>query len=196
MQGEVKSKLIANYKSLRYKNEKTAIKYHFQYNKVEVNLYFDNYDEDFPCFSMILKYEKDYYYTSLNIHRPEIEKEYLEGIQNSILERILDKNNQLDVFFGDVKNRIMNDKFFPIYYNNDTFFTNTLKNIKNDDEKPFLHHFRRRKMTNHTLELLARTSSIDKSILKKLQAEGFTIIRTADPNKRRSLNFEMERIRL
>ena len=67
MRSEVKIQLLNNYYALPYKGSITAIKYGFKYHNVNVNLYFDAYDEKNPSLSMILSFSEKYYYTSLNV---------------------------------------------------------------------------------------------------------------------------------
>lgn len=191
MQRGVKITLIENYNKLSTKNEKTAIKYRFQYNGVYVNLYFDNYDVENPCLCMILNYEKYYYYTSLNVNRPEVEKEYLIGIPSHILDKILNEN-KLDNFFEGIKKHILSSNFRTICYDNDKTFINTLKYNKNEDALPFLHYLKKIRMSDKNLYLLSKTMGLDENILIKIQLEGFTIVRTANPNKRKKLTALMQ----
>lgn len=55
MRSEVKDMLLKRYSELKYRFSTTAIKYRFEYNNVNVNLYFDAYDEYSPSLSMILE---------------------------------------------------------------------------------------------------------------------------------------------
>lgn len=55
MRRQVKDKLQQIYRKLYPKVPSTAIKYHYLYNGVNINLY---YDELNPSLSMVLSYEK------------------------------------------------------------------------------------------------------------------------------------------
>lgn len=196
MRKEVKDHLINEYDSLKFKKPFTALKYKFEYNSVEVNVYFDNYDKYAPSMSLILAYNNKYYYTSLNIKNTAIRKEYLEAIHQDILEQILDKNRQLDSFFESIELHILNNKCIPINYNKDHRFTNTIKYSRGRTDLPFFHFLRRVNMSDDTLEQLAETMGIDRYILKGIQSEGFTIVRTDDVNKRKSLRAEIKKFNL
>ncbi len=51
---------------------------------------------------------------------------------------------------------------------------------------------RKVKMPDNTLERLSETMGIDREILKKIQSEGFTIVRTDDIKKRKHLTAIIE----
>ncbi|WP_077462585.1 hypothetical protein [Rodentibacter caecimuris] len=68
----VKNNLIKKYNSLLKKEKSTTIKYYFIFNDVNVNLYFDAYDNNNPLLSMVLVSDKQYYYTSLNVNNENI----------------------------------------------------------------------------------------------------------------------------
>jgi len=192
MKKETKNRLESEYNKLKYKELETAIKYRYMYNGVNVNLYFDEYDPDNPCMSMILSYEKEYYYTSLNVKDTNITKEYLEEIPKSILECILDFDAKLDGFFNSIDKHILNNDYCVINYKKDTYFVNTMKYNKNRSDLPFLHTIRKVRMTNETLCKLYETMGIDKEILKEIQNKGFTLVRTSDPERRKELTLILE----
>lgn len=187
MKEEVKNRLIVEYDNLKFKKKYTALKYHFKYNNVDVNIFFDNYDISAPSMIMILAYNRKYYYTSLNIKNVAIRTEYLEAIPLDILKQLLDENNHLDSFFKSVETHILSSDIYVINYEKDIFFANTMKYSRQRNDLPFLYSLRKTKMTNETLERLSETTGIDRAVLKKIQSEGFTIVRTDDVNKRKSL---------
>lgn len=189
MKIEAKEKLLEEYSKLSCKNTTTAIKLVFKYNNVSVNLYFDAYDEDAPSLSMILAYDKDYYYTSLNVKNTNITKEYLVEIPKNILIKILDVNNQLDDFFTEIDEHILSSEseFRPINYGRDIVFTNTLKYNRGRKDLPFLHYTKKVPMKDDTLNNLSATMGIDKDILLKIQKEKMTLVRTDDTKKRKKL---------
>lgn len=189
MKAEAKEKLLEEYSKLSYKSTITAIKLVFKYNNVSVNLYFDAYDEDVPSLSMILVYNNEYYYTSLNVKNTNITKEYLIEIPQNILINILNVNNQLDDFFKEIDEHILSSesKFWPINYEKDTLFTNTPKHRGSRKDLPFLQGIRRVPMQDDTLNNLSATMGIDKDILLGIQNEKMTLVRTDDPKKRKKL---------
>jgi len=182
-----KEKLLEEYSRLKSPKETTAIKYWYQYKCVNVNIFFDAFDGENLSLSMVLVYEKSYYYTSLNINNSRISKEYLVEIPRDILEQILDENNMLDNFFKSIEEHIVLENATFINYNNDKIFSNTLKYYKNRKDLPFLFGIRKVPMSNKMFNTLSETMSIDKTILKKIQENGITIVRTSDPTKRKKL---------
>lgn len=192
MRLEVRDYLIDEYNNLEFRRQFTAIKYRFRYNNVDVNIYFDAYDEKAPSMSMILAYDKAYYYTSLNINNTEVRTEYLEKIPFVILDQILDESHQLISFFAEIEKHILENNKIVINYEKDTCFINTMKYSRSRTDLPFLQSLRKVKMPDNTLERLSETMGIDREILKKIQFEGFTIVRTDDIKKRKHLTAIIE----
>lgn len=192
MRQEVRDYLIDEYNNLEFGRQFTAIKYRFRYNNVDVNIYFDAYDEKAPSMSMILVYDRAYYYTSLNINNTEVRTEYLEKIPFVILDQILDESHQLISFFAEIEKHILENNKIVINYEKDTCFINTMKYSRSRTDLPFLQSLRKVKMPDNTLERLSETMGIDREILKKIQSEGFTIVRTDDIKKRKHLTAIIE----
>lgn len=187
MKKEVKERLINEYDGLKYRERYTALKYCFRYNGVYVNIFFDNYDKNVPSMSLILAYNNKYYYTSLNIKNTAIRTEYFRKIPLNILERLLDENNHLDGFFESIETHILNSKKSVVNYESDICFANTIRYSRYENDLPFLYSLRKTRMLNDTLEQLSEIMGIDRLVLRKIQSEGFTIVRTDDVNKRKSL---------
>lgn len=187
MRQEVRNHLIKEYSNLKFKRQFTAIKYHFKHNSVDVNIFFDAYDDKMPSMSMILSYGGKYYYTSLNINNTEIRTEYLEKIPFVILNQILDESYHLNTFFADIEKHILEDNKIVINYERDICFTNTMKYSRSRNDLPFLYSLRNVKMSNDMLERLSETMGINREHLKKIQSVGYTIVRTADISKRKRL---------
>lgn len=173
---------------MEFTNPATALKYHFQHNNVDVNIYFDAYDAESPSMSMILCYNNKYYYTSLNVNNTAVRKEYLEEVPSVILNQILDEQNRLDIFFENIEEHILNDDKMVINYKKDICFTNTMKYSRSRTDLPFLHSLRKVQMSNNMLERLSETMGIKRENLERIQLAGFTIVRTDDPQKRKSLS--------
>lgn len=180
------NKLLAEYNKLEYKGKQTALKYYYTYKDVNVNVYFDAYDAPVYSLSLILVHEKCYYYTSLNVSRDRIDKQYLHVIPLELLARIVN-DNTLDAFFEDMYNQLLNSRAIVINYKRDHIFINTLRWNKNRKDLPFLWTVRRTRMTDKTLLVLRETMCIDEKVLRELQRNNLTLVRTDDPDKRRSL---------
>ncbi len=192
MRAEVIEKLLKNYNELELKRSFTAIKYKFIHKGVNVNLYFDAYDNINPSLTMILALNKSYYYTSLNVKDTALDTEYLEKIPADILSEILDDNKKLNDFFIELNTHILDDQFKVINYGKDIIFTNTMKYSKNRDDLPFLQTIRKVRMSDKTLSKLAVTMGIDFNILRKIQNENMTLVRTDDFNKRKTLTMVLD----
>lgn len=192
MKLETKEKLLEEYSKLNFPKETTAIKYWYQYKLVNVNVFFDSFDENNPNLAIVLAYDKSYYYTSLNIKNTTISKEYLAKIPTNILGQILDENNTLDPFFSNIEEHIALNRAKWINYNDDKIFSNTLKYYKDRKDLPFLSGIKRVPMSNEMFNTLRQTMGIDKTILKKIQSNGMTMVRTSDPKRRKKLTIILD----
>lgn len=196
MKFETKEKLLEEYQGLSYPKETTAIKYWYQYNLVNVNIFFDAFDENNPNLAMVLAYDNSYYYTSLNVKNTTITKEYLAKIPANILEQILDENNMLDSFFANIEEHIISKKSRWINYNNDEIFSRTLSNTLRDSkgrkDLPFLLTLKKTPMSDKMFNTLRETMGIDEEILRKIQEHGRTIVRTDDPTRRKKLTIILD----
>lgn len=186
MREVVKSKMLFTYQNLSFKKKETCLKYFYKFNNVNVNVFFDAYDENSMTFSIILAYEKNYYFTPLNITNNKIRKEYLTQIPIQILSNILVENH-LDDFFYSMEEHILTSNPVINFYNNEKIFVNTIAFNKKNIDLPFWHFIRRTRMTDDTLEELSERADISRHILKKIQNNGMTLVRTGDPRKRKKL---------
>lgn len=192
MRQKVRDHLVEEYNNLKFRRQSTAIKYRFRYNNVDVNIYFDAYDDKVPSMSMILAYDRVYYYTSLNINNTVVRTEYLEKIPFAMLNQILDESHHLNSFFAEIEKHILENNKIVINYEKDICFINTMKYSRSRTDLPFLQSLRKVNMPDDTLERLLETMGIDRDILEKIQSEGFTIVRTDDIKKRKHLTAIIE----
>ncbi|HBG1231096.1 TPA: hypothetical protein KPG58_000976 [Clostridioides difficile] len=187
MKESVKNFLIEKYNELNHKASYTCLKYHYKYNSVNVNLYFDAYDLDSLSLYLILIYEKEYYYTPLNISDSNVKKEYLKKIPQKILERIL-VNNHLTEFYENMEEHILKNKYIVNSYLKDIIFVNTMKYIKKDSiDLPFWDHIRRTRMQDTTLKKLMARTDISYEVLKAIQDNNSTLVRTDKISRRKKL---------
>lgn len=196
MQQETIDKLKKDYSRMEIQANSSVIKYRFKVNFVNVNIYFDEYDKNIPNLSMILIKDNNYYYSSLNILKPEIDVQYLEAIPCDILQSIL-KDNKLDDFFKKIENFILENDYYTMSYKNDYIFKNTMfYSVKNKNRKdlPFLQGCRHAKMTEFTYYQLQNTLGINSNILDKVRARNLTLVRTSDISRRKKLTLVLEEI--
>lgn len=186
MQKNVRTKLLNDYSQLGFKGKSTCIKYRYDYNGVTVNLYFDAFDPDSNTLTMILSTEKQFYFTTLNSMNTRIRKEYLPKLPSVFLNKIL-VNNELDEFYKHMENKILEIVPVPVSYKKDTIFINTTKFQKGDIDLPFWWYLRKVPMSDDTLNALSERADISRETLLEIQKQGFTLVRTDDIEKRRSL---------
>lgn len=186
MKESTKDYLVNIYNSIPKKTKATCLKFYYQYNNVNVNVYFDAFDNQSVALSIVLVADKKYYYTPLNILNTGMTTEYLSKIPSQILEKIL-VDNHLDNFYENMENHLLNNKPYFNYYNRDTFFVNTIKYAKSKLDLPFWRCLRKVPMTDDTLYKLNARADITLDILRKIQQEGYTLVRTSDPEKRNEL---------
>ena len=68
--------------------------------------------------------------------------EYLSEIPPQILEKIL-VDNHLDDFYENMEKHLLEDKPYFNYYNEDTYFVNTIKYAKSKLDLPFWWYLRK-----------------------------------------------------
>lgn len=193
MKESTKDHLVNIYNKIPEKTKATCLKFYYQYNNVNVNVYFDAFDSQSVSLSIVLAAEKNYYYTPLNILNTGIITEYLSEIPPLILKKIL-VDNHLGDFYKNMEKHLLEDKPYFNYYNEDTYFVNTIKYAQNKLDLPFWWHLRKVPMTDDTLYKLNARADITFDILRKIQQEGYTLVRTADPEKRKELTIILGQI--
>lgn len=176
-------------------NQKDCLKIHYEYNKVNVNLFFDFYDSECIGFYLVLLYNDDCYFTPLNADNLDNNKKwFLEKIPTPILGNIKDENKKLDSFCNNLKEHIRdcikNEQILKCNYG-DSDFKKALKFTKKEtDNKPFLYHIRYmndKKMSPQQFYKLSNNFNIPIQTLQDLQKSNRTIITTSDISKRKTL---------
>lgn len=186
MKESTKAYLIDMYNDIPKKTKDVCLKFYYQYNNVNVNVYFDAFDNQSVVLCMVLAAERKYYYTTLNILNTGMTKEYLSEIPPQILEKIL-VDNHLDDFYENMEKHLLTDNPYFISYNDDTYFVNTIKYSNVELDLPFWKCLRKVPMSDDTLYKLSTRADITFDILRKIQQEGYTLVRTSDPEKRKEL---------
>ena len=187
-------KLKADYDFIvDYKGHKDiCIKYSFDYKTVNVNLYFDMFDSKIKTLNLVLCYEKNYYFTTLNVSNIEIPTQYLKEVPPDILSKILDDNKSLTSFFLCINEHVEINNPSIAKYSKDYTFLNALEYNKNEENKPFLFCLRRVRMKDETLSLLMKTMDIPVYILKLIQSNGMTLVRTDKIKYRKEITAIMD----
>ena len=193
MKESTKVYLMNTYNSIPKKTKATCLKFYYQYNNVNVNVYFDAFDNQSVALSIVLVADKKYYYTPLNILNTGMTTEYLNKIPSQILEKILVENH-LNDFYENIEKHLLEDKPYVNYYNRDKYFVNTIKYAKSKLDLPFWWYLRKIPMTDDTLYKLNARADITLETLQKIQHEGYTLVRTADPEKRKELTLMLQQI--
>lgn len=197
MKEATKMYLINKYNSLPSRTNATCLKYHYIFNTIHVNVYFDAWDQTSVSLSVVLVSNplKKYYYTSLNILNSMMRTEYLPKIPSQILEKIL-VNEHLDDFYKNMEQHLLKDEPYLNFYNEDIYFRNTIKYARNNLDLPFWWHVRNVRMSDETVDNLCARADISREILKKIQEKGLTLVRTADPTKRKELTLILRQQRI
>ena len=182
-------RLMEQYKTQKCVEVADCIKLTYQYNKVKVALYFDNYDEISCNLSLILSYGDDVYCNKLNVYDLEKKDIYLSSIPDEILIRIK-KENHLADFYGVMRNKIQNGQIEKANYNDPTF-TRAVKKCQINKE-PFFWYLKKVNMTDNHLNFLHKHLNISYKILSAIKNQGYTIATTKDVTNRKKLTFELE----
>ena len=139
-----------------------------------------------------MRYEKNYYFTTLNVSNIEIPTQYLKEVPPDILSKILDDNKSLTSFFLCINEHVEINKPSIAKYSKDYTFLNALEYNKNEENKPFLFCLRRVRMKDETLSLLMKTMDIPVYILKLIQSNGMTLVRTDKIKYRKEITAIMD----
>ncbi|MCV3481579.1 DNA repair protein Rad50 [Campylobacter lari] len=186
--------LLKKYNDIQYKRLENCIKLYYQYHNVNVNLYFNGYDKNYPSAFMILSNEKSYHITTFNVDNFDEKNQYLKKIPNPILNLINDNENTLISFYNEMRRRIKKDNFQYINYSNDRIFTNTIKFNKNEETgNPFFHYLRIGQMSSKQFKKLSYSTNLSKEILMKIQRAGFTIVTTSNFLEAKDFSAELKR---
>ena len=193
MEKSTRTYLVNKYNRISQKTSATCLKYHYVYNTIHVNIYFDAWDRKSVSLSIVLvsTEAKKYYYTPLNILNSTMRTEYLPKIPSQILEKIL-VNEHLDDFYNKMEEHLLKDQPHINYYNQDKYFVNTIKYTKNKLDLPFWWYIRNIRMTDETVENLSARADITRDVLKKVQEKGLTLVRTSGPTKRKELTLILQ----
>lgn len=188
-----KDKLINDYDSLDFHIGDTFIKYCFVYNGVNVNVYFDAYDKQDVSLSLILIFNNNYYYTSLNADDTPSCVEYLHKIPDEILKLIL-VDNSLSDFYKALEDHILNNAPSIGRYSKDIIFENTMKYSKERYDLPFWKGLRHVRMSDKTLKRLSVTSNIKYDTLKEIQSKNMTLVKTRFPEERKNIRIILKEV--
>ena len=186
MKIQTKEKLVSLYQAIPRKTQATCLKYYYTYKGVHVNIYFDAFDKISLSFCIILAVDKKFYFTPLNILKEGMDTEYLPKIPIEILHRIL-VDNKLDDFYKHMEDYILQNTPYTNYYSKDTIFTKTTAYQQGEIDLPFWQGVRKVRMTDETLIKLSHRADISTKLLRKIQRNGLTLVRTAKPERRRDL---------
>ncbi|POA07902.1 hypothetical protein [Staphylococcus caprae] len=187
-------KLINDYKNLRYKKETTAIKYSGVFNKVNINIYFDAWDDENYNFQLILHNNKDYYLTNLNIVDGEFSSKYLINLPCN-LKHSISSNYNLDKFYLKVEDIINNNQHYPVNYNKDSLMINT-KKFNPPKEEMYIKGLSHKNMTNNMYKWAKNNLNISIKTLDLIKYSHLTLVRTNDITKRKKLKVILKKFNI
>lgn len=179
-------KLLDDYNKLKNPRETTAIKYEGTFNDVQINIYFDAWDEDNYNFQLILQNKPEYYLNTLNIYNNDFSSKYLPKLPDKIKEAIT-VNYKLEEFYIKLEHIIENNNCSFINYNSDKIYSNTSK-YNPPEEKMYLKTLSHKNMTKDMKDWLELNTNISLNMINKIRNSNLTFVRTSDINKRKKLN--------
>lgn len=195
MRPETIENLTRTYMASTHKTSASCLKFHYEYNSVHVNVYFDAFDIQSLSLSIVLMYNQEIYFTSLNIVNNEIENRYLPNLTYEIKNHIL-VDNRLDDFYNNMEEHLSNDTPYCNYGYDDKYFRRGVSNASNANALVFWSHIRRVRMTDQTLNQLYTQNNISYETLLAIQNNGLTLVRTADPTRRKKLTLILKKFNI
>lgn len=186
MKQTVIKKMDEDYKTLLYARFKNGgIKYCFKYNDVDVNIYYDHFDEISASMILILNYNKYSYCTSLNVNLNN-PTEYLKNIDSEILQKILDDEKKLIDFYDKINDHILKTDPIRINYTKDNNYQKNKNKNKNKNNNFFL-TLRKANFENKHFKECLSNFDITYEQLNSIRKNGFTLVTTNDSTKRKNL---------
>lgn len=190
MQKNTMEKLRRIYHSLPVKGKATALKQHYLYNGVHVNVYVDFWEPKCPVLQMVLILQKEgkqtiYYLQAVSIFENGEHIKYLEGLNPEFFERLLDEERSLKKFYADMDRRLQENEVFPVNIEKQDIVTKTREHQVNQKHvHPYLWRLRRDNMSQEHFERLRGVLSVPEEILSEIRKQGYTVETTPDVQKR------------
>jgi len=91
-----------------------------------------------------------------------------------------------------MEEHLLNDKPYINYYDKESFFVKTMRYQKGEIDLPFWMTIRKNRMLDDTLERLSKRTDISLEALLAIQKQGYTLVRTGDPNKRKEITIILQ----
>lgn len=198
MQRATMERLRNIYNSLPVKGKSTALKQHYVYNGVHVNVYVDFWEPKCPVLQMVLILQREeaqtiYYLQSVSIFENGAHKKYLEEANLEILERLLDEEKSLKTFYADMDVRLLENEVFPVNIEKQEIVVRTREYQGNQTQiYPYIWRLRRDNMSQDHFEKLRDVLSFSEKVLSAIREQGYTVITTPDSMKRVSLQVLLE----
>lgn len=168
----------------------TCIKTSMIYNSINVDLYYDEYQQ---IKNMILKLEYNKRVYLGNIHLGKFIQNLNE--EPTLCHQLLE-GGSLNPFYTKLAQKIINGSLDVISLRKDNDFLNAVvlwrKNHLSHGSKVnhahiFLKTFRKDNMSDDMFKSLIKDNKIDPKIVKAIKYSGYTVVRTDEPWKRNSL---------
>ena len=171
-----------------------GMKFMYRFQDMEVSVYFDGFDEQYPLFVLILKYKAEYAFIPLNLWEKEeqilenrnlpdeiLQRMFCEGTLNAFWERL---EQELDVGTGVFRN-----------YKADMCFKRLLqKEYEVYGNSPFFGGFVPGNMEKWEVEKFQKCLTISPDILHQVQEQGYSIKLVERCKERKKISVEVKKL--
>lgn len=172
----------------------TCLKFMYYFNKMEVNVYFDGYDEDLPHLALLLKYQGEYSFLLCNIEKLSEKTFECSDIKEEIKEQML-CGGSFQKFTECLMEQISTEEFILRNYKSDLAFKCFAK--QGYEEKgilPFFGGFQKGNMRDWEVERFHSCFPISKEALLFAKKKGYKMITVYHCKDRKKIRKEWEKL--
>lgn len=172
----------------------TVMKFIYDFQGVEVSVYFDGYDEKMPMLTLILKYKNQVNFLALNLYVLSEKSIECAEISEEIKEK-LSKDNSYEPFIERLFLELQNKEYVFRNYKADLPF----KQVQREQYErygtyPFFGGFEKGKMENEDMEFFYQRFTVPWELLEMLQKKGITIRTVEKCKERKKMEKELAKL--
>ena len=172
----------------------TGMKFMYEFQGVEVSVYFDGYDEKIPVMILVLKYKDAYSFLPCNIHELSEETFVKYDIPDKIRTQLLHQGT-FSLFLESLIAEINTEQCIMRNYKADLRFKRLEQwEYEKSGMHPFFGGIVKGVMEDVYLERLHTCLTMSKEILRRIQQSGHTVITVERCKERKKLSSELLKI--
>lgn len=171
-----------------------GMKFMYRFQDMEVSVYFDGFDEQYPVFVLILKYKSEYAFIPLNPWEEEARVLENRNLPEGILQRMF-CDGTLEAFWMRLEQEL--DAGMGVFrnYKADMCFKRLLQEeYKVYGNSPFFGGFVPGNMETWEVEKFQKCLSISTDVLQQVQEQGYSIKLVERCKERKKISAEVKKL--